>query len=237
MKRYASDFRRFLYRDYIPITKGIVVLCVALFVAHHLLTILRINLFSLLRLTNVQWYLRPWTLLTYPLVNTDLLSLIFGLLWLWYIGGSLERSWGGQTYGFFLGLTTVVTGLAFLLVSMVFGRRIFIAGLWLPMTGLAWAWAKNYPDRELLLWGLFPLKAQWLAWFQAGLVFYQYFISYNLAFALAAISSIAVVYLFSGRGPFTHGVRYWAWTHNFPGKGWTGKVREKWRKRKLKVVK
>jgi len=250
MKRYVSDFRRFLYRDFIPITKGIMVLCVAVFAAHHVLSIFRINLFSLLRLINVHWYLRPWTLLTYPLVNSDLLSLIFGLFWFWYIGGSLERSWSGQTYGFFLGLATVVTGLAFILVSMVVGRiglagiqvsmvfhRIGSAGLWLPLTGLTWAWAKNYPDRELLLWGLFPLKAQWLAWFQAGLVFYQYFISYNLAFALAAISSIAVVYLFSGRGPFTHGVRYWAWTHNFPGKGWTGKVREKWRKRKLKVVK
>jgi membrane associated rhomboid family serine protease len=248
MKRYVSAFRRFLYRDYIPITKGIVVLCVALFAARHLLLLFRLDLYSFLRLDSFRWLLRPWTLLTYPLVNSDLLSLIFGLLWVWYIGGSLERSWSGQTYGFFLGLATGVTGLAFILVSMVVGRvgmgafqvsmvfaRIGSAGLWLPLTGLTWAWAKHYPDRELLFWGLFPIKAQWLAWLQAALMFYRYF--YNLGFALAAISSIAVVYLFSGRGPFAHGLRYWAWTHNFPGKGWQEKMRDKWRKRKFKVVK
>ncbi|NLW59026.1 MAG: DUF1751 domain-containing protein [Firmicutes bacterium] len=236
MNRYARDFRRFLYREYIPVTKGIIVLSLTLFIGHYVLAMLRINLFALFHFPTLRWWWRPWTFLTYPLVNPGLGDL-FALLWLWYIGGSLERTWGGQTYGLFLGLTTAVTSLAFFLVSLIFGVNIAIRGLWLPLTGLTWAWAKLYPDRELLFWGLIPIRAEWLAWIHAGLVFFNYLGYYNLLFALAAVSSVAVAYLFTGQGPFARGVRYWAWTHNYPGKGWAEKIKTKWRRRRLKVVK
>ncbi|NLC52508.1 MAG: hypothetical protein GX770_00885 [Firmicutes bacterium] len=235
MNQYARDFRRFLHREYIPITKGLIVLSLTLFIAHHLLSLLRINLFSLFYFPTLRWLWRPWTLLTYPIVNRSLGDL-FALLWLWFIGGSLERSWGGQTYGLILGLVTGVTSLAFSLVSWFFGVNIYLTGLWLPLTGLTWAWAKLYPDRELLFWGLFPIKAQWLAWIHAGLIFFNY-LGYNLFFAVAAVSSIAVAYLFTGHGPFARGVRYWAWTHNYPGKGWSERMKNKWRRRRLKVMK
>jgi membrane associated rhomboid family serine protease len=236
VKRYANDIRRFLNKEFIPVTKGIIVLSVALFIVLNFLLLLRINLFDLFQLYTYRFYLRPWTLLTYPLVNHTLLSLIFGLLWLWYVGGSLERSWGGQTYGFFLGLATLVTGLAFALTSIFFGR-IRVSGLWLPLTGITWAWAQLYPDRELLFWGLIPIKAEWLAWIQAAMMFYQYLTMGNLFYALSAVSSIAVVYLFAGRGPFARGIRYWAWTHNFSIKSWWQELRDKKRKKRLKIVK
>lgn len=235
MNQYARKIRRFLYREYIPITKGIIVLSLALFIGHYFLSSLRINLFSMFIFRSLRWLWRPWTLLTYPFVNRGFGDL-FALLWLWFIGGSLERSWGGQTYGFFLGLATGVTALAFSLVSLLFGVNITVDGLWLPLTGLTWAWAKLYPDRELLFWGLIPIRAQWLAWIHAGLIFFNY-LGYNLFFALAAVSSIAVAYLFTGHGPFARGLRYWAWTHNYPGKGWSEKVKNRWRRRRLKVMK
>ncbi|HHW12446.1 MAG TPA: hypothetical protein GXX33_05530 [Firmicutes bacterium] len=235
MNQYVRNFRRFLYREYIPLTKGIIVLSLVLFLGHHLLSLFRINLFSLFRFQTLRWWWRPWTLLTYPLVNWGLGDL-FALLWLWFIGGSLERTWGGQTYGLFLGLATGVTSLALAFVSWVFGRNIPVTGLWLPLTGLTWVWAKLYPDRELLFWGLIPIQAQWLAWIHAGLIFFNY-LGYNLLFALAAVSSIAVAYLFTGHGPFARGFRYWAWTHNYPGKGWAEKLKNQWRRRRFKVIK
>ncbi|HEY8391940.1 MAG TPA: rhomboid family intramembrane serine protease [Capillibacterium sp.] len=239
MNRYREELRYFLYRDFIPVTKGIVLGSAVLFLLHYLLALFGLNLFALFQFSPYRWLFRPWTLLTYPLVNRDPLSLIFSLLWLWYIGGSLERSWGGQTYGFFLALATAINALAFALVTWLFpliNPFFHIAGLWLPLTGITWAWAKLYPDRELLLWGLFPVKAQWLSWLQAGLVFFNY-LRYNLAYAWAAVSSIAVVYLFSGRGPFAHGLRYWAWSRNLTGGNWREKLRNWWRRRRLKVVK
>ncbi|NLM37272.1 MAG: DUF1751 domain-containing protein [Firmicutes bacterium] len=235
MNQYVKDFRRFLNREYIPLTKGIIVLSVALFVGDALLSFLRINLSSFFAFQPAVWWLRPWTLLTYPLVMRGFADL-FALLWLWFIGGSLERTWGGQTYGLFLGLATVVTSLAFLLSSLFSGVRRLITGLWLPLTGLTWVWAQLYPDRELLFWGLIPIRAQWLAWIHAGLTFYSY-LRYHLFYALAAVSSIAVASLFTGQGPFARGFRYWAWTHNYPGKGWAEKLKNKWRRRRLKVMK
>ncbi len=234
MKRYTNQIRHFLNREFIPVTKGLIVLTGGVFLLFHLLLLIKINLYNLLQLSTARFYLRPWTLLTYPLVNYNLLTLVFAMLWFWYIGGSLERSWGKQTYGFFLFLSTLATGLAFVLVSLLFrNKAMVIAGLWIPLTGITWAWAKLYPDREMLFWGLFPIKAEWLAWVQAGLTFYQYLVGYNILYALASISSIGVVYLFTGQGPFSRGFRYWAWERGFSFKGW----RDKMKKRRLKVVK
>ncbi len=236
MKRYTYQIRRFLNREFIPVTKGLIVLTGGVFLLFHLLLLSRINLYGFFQLSTYRFYLRPWTLLTYPLVNYNLLSLVFALLWFWYIGGSLERSWGKQTYGFFVFLVTLVTSLAFILVSIFFGNTL-VAGLWIPLTGITWAWAKLYPDREMLFWGLFPIKAEWLAWVQAGFTFYQYLVGYNILFALASVSSIGVVYLFTGQGPFSRGFRYWAWNRGFSFKGWWQGWRDKIRRRRLKVVK
>lgn len=235
MNKYAGQVRRFLNRGFTPVTNWLILLNIVFFVGLNLTRLLGFNLFGLFQFSTSGFYLRPWTLLTYPLVNYAPLSLLFTLLWLWFVGGSLERSWGGQTYSFFLGLATIVTGLAFALVALFFGN-LTLSGLWFTLTGVTWAWAKLYPDRELLFWGLFPIKAEWLAWIQAGLMFYRYLVGGNFFFALASISSIAVVYLFAGRGPFARGFRYWAWTHNFSPQRWWQDVRDRRRKRRFKVV-
>jgi hypothetical protein len=131
---------------------------------------------------------------------------------------------------------TLVTGLAMLLVSMFVMRfPIQIAGFWLPLTAITWAWAGIFRGQELLFWGLIPIRAEWLAWIQAALTFFSYFRLHWLL-GVASVSGIAVVYLFRGSGPFARGFRYWLWRRGFSFKGWTDRFRRGKKRRRLRVV-
>ncbi|NLZ44790.1 MAG: rhomboid family intramembrane serine protease [Clostridia bacterium] len=229
MRRFTREVRYFLYKDFIPVTKGMIILGGVFFLLIHLYR----PLYNLVVLTSLTFFRYPWTLLTYPLVNLDILSVLFSFLWLWFAGGSLERSWGTQTYGIFVFLVTLITGLAMALAGFFLRFPIQIAGFWLPLTAITWAWADVFRGEELLFWGIIPLKAEWLAWLHAALTFLRYF-KLNWLLGLASVSGIAVVYLFRGNGPFSQGLRYWLWRRGFTFKGLTGRFRRK--KRRLRVV-
>lgn len=237
MRQYG-EFRRFLYKEFSPITKGLL-LGVGVI---SLLSKLNALIGGFFSLQPVLLFIRPWTIITYPLVNQVSLSLLFAVLWFWFIGGSLERGWGSQSYTIFLLLVTLVTGAAISLVSVVFfSGGIGVNGLWLPLVGLTWAWAEVHPDWEVLFWGIFPIKAKLVAWISAGSTFFTYFSGAGgiggLFLGLASISGILVVYLFSSGGPFSRGIRYWAWQRGFSYEGWKDKMKERFRKRRLRRIK
>jgi membrane associated rhomboid family serine protease len=209
MNEYLARFKRFLYRDFDPLTKSVMVAAGLVYVLAQLISGLRLlDLNGILWLNPANLMTMPWTLLTYPLVNPGLLNLIFALFWWWFIGGSLERNWGRRRYAWFLGLTVGVTGLALAVCGILFKVWLPVYGLWLPAVGVTWAWADLNPGQELLLWGLIPVKAKWLAWLEAGLTFLTYFKSAgNIFFGLAAVSGIAVAHFYRGRNPFGGGGR------------------------------
>lgn len=209
MNYYLSRFYRFINEGAIPFTKSILVLSALSFVLTLILKSINIiNLFGLLALVPVNLPGFFWTFLTYPLVNLDFLSLIFSGLWLRFIGGSLERTWGTRIYISFWVLVTLITGGTMALTAIVTGVSGYpIIGLWLPLVGITWAWAKVYPEREVMFWGVFPIKALWLAWIDAGITFLNY-LQTNIFMALAAISGIVLVYLFGDTGRLGRGLRY-----------------------------
>lgn len=214
MNYYYYRFKRFIHEGAIPFTKLVLVLSGSTFIltlVFESIKIISIN--SLLALVPVNLPEFFWTFLTYPLVNPnyDFLTLIFSCLWLWFIGGSLERTWGTRMYGTFFILVTLVTGGAMALAAIITHRAGFpITGLWLPLVGITWAWATVYPEREVMIWGIFPIKAFWLAWIDAGLTFFSY-LQVNILLALASISGIILVYLFGNAGRLGRGLSYRSW--------------------------
>lgn len=234
-----NKFKRFLYRGSIPVTKSIMVLTGVIFLLYYGLQLFNIGLpDDLLILTPAGIFNFPWTLISYPLVNLDPFALLFGLLWLWFIGGNLEQTWSSWSYLVFLFLVTIVTGIMMSMVAWLFLGGVFtISGLWLPLVAITWAWARIYPEREMLFWGIIPLRAQWLAWINAAFIFFSYANakSYWLM-GFASISGILVVYLFRGKA-LSHGLRYWAWSHGFSLRGQMEKRRREARKKKFKVIK
>lgn len=212
MNYYYNKFIRFLNEGVIPFTKSILILSGLSFVLSLLLeglNIVSVSSWLALIPANLPGFF--WTFLTYPLVNSDFLTLILSGLWLWFVGGSLERTWGTRIYGFFFILVTLVTGGAMALAAIITKMTGYsVIGLWLPLVGITWAWAAVYPEREVMFWGVFPVKAFWLALIDVGITFFSY-LPVHLFFALASISSIILVYLFGDTGKLGRGLRYRSW--------------------------
>lgn len=244
MSEFSYRLRRFLYQEFIPVTKavallsGVIFLLAAIFPGAGMIK-------WFLALDPVLGFFRPWTMVAFPLFNGgafEFLTVIFGILWLWFIGGSLERNLGSKTYGLFLFLATLVTGVSFSLLGFVqLIPSNLIYGLWLPLTGLTWAWAKLEPDRELLFWGLVPIKARWLAWITAAITFFNYSLRVSsllgILSGLAAVSGIAVAYLFTGNGPFSPGYGYYARQRKASSGRWGEEPKRKPGRRRLRVIK
>lgn len=119
-----------------------------------------------------QW----WRLFTYIFVpDVSKLGLIFAVFWfyfLWMIGKALEAEWGSFR------LTLYVLSGAF------FGAFISMAGylfLHLPILqdGTYWtlslllAFAYLYPDFQLLLFFILPLKMRWVSWIVGAVLLYK----------------------------------------------------------------
>lgn len=245
MSEFGYRLRRFLYQEFIPVTKTVAVICGLLYLLLALIPVAG-ALIGFLTLNPGTGFFMPWTLITYPFFNGSLrefISIIFSLLWLWFIGGSLERNWGSKTYGLFLFLTTLVTGVAISLIGLIhLAPNTIVYGLWLPLVGLTWAWAEISPDQEVLFWGIIPLKAKWLAWISAAIVFFSFFqrgftFPGKILFGLASISGIAVVYLFTGKGPLARGYRYWAWQRKMSSAGKGNPKNRKSGRGRLRIIK
>lgn len=118
-----------------------------------------------------------YQLITYPFIDQQFMSVLFNGLILWFIGSDLETSWGEKVYRRFLTINVIVVGVIYALVSFLFfyGTRVHYSPL-LGMTGLNYAllmsYALLYPDREMLLMMLFPVKARYFCMILAAIEFY-----------------------------------------------------------------
>lgn len=114
---------------------------------------------------------RPWTLLTYPLVSFDIIGVLFYGFWLYFVGGSLERSWGTRFYGFFFGLMALISALG--LVAGAFLLHVpVLATNWLPLAALTIAWCMLNPDQVIRFYFFLPIQAKWLAILEVVIIFF-----------------------------------------------------------------
>lgn len=244
MSEFSYRLRRFLYQEFIPVTKTVALISGVVFLLTALIPGFGI-LAGVLVLDPLAGFIKPWTMITYPLFNgsvREFFSIIFGVIWLWFVGGGLERSWGSRTYGLFLFLTVLATGVLMSLLGFIqLGPDRYVYGLWLPMVGLTWAWAEIEPDREMMFWGIIPVKARWLAWIIAAITFFSFFggtphVVRDILSGLAAVSGIAVACLFTGKGPFSRGYRYYSRQQKNSGR-WGEEPKRKSGRRRLRVIK
>ena len=93
---------------------------------------------------------------------------MFSILWFamttlfyYYIGNSLERQWGTPRFTVFYGLGVVLN----ILVGFLMGGT----SMYYINMSMFFAFATLYPDLQVLLYGILPLKVKWLAWIDAAL--------------------------------------------------------------------
>jgi len=100
---------------------------------------------------------RPWGVFTYMFLHGDFWHLFVNMLVLFFFGPPLENRMGSKEflkYYFACGLGGVA--LSFVFVSS------WIIGASAATYGLMLAFAMNWPNAPIYVWGIVPVKAKWL---------------------------------------------------------------------------
>ena len=118
-----------------------------------------------------------WTVITYMFVHAWLAHLAFNMFTLWMFGPRLEQVWGTRTFVQFYLWSGLGGGIAHLL----FAQHTSVIGASGAISGVLVAYALRWPDEEVYLFGVIPMKSRWLI---AGLI------GMNIIFALSPSSGI-----------------------------------------------
>lgn len=165
-----KDFHSARSRNNAPVTTAIVVLIVAGFLVCWMDASLRF-FFSTALQTNSVIY-RPWTLLTYPLATTDLLSVLFSALWLWGIGGVVEREEGSAKFAAFWLVMSLLCGVGLYVGSLVLDKPAILANAWTPIAAVTIVWGTRHPNDLVQFMLVLPVTARWMAWLSVAFVFF-----------------------------------------------------------------
>ena len=118
-----------------------------------------------------------WQIVTYSFLHADVMHLVLNMMVLAFVGSDVEALWGTRKFLVYYGYCTVMAGLFYLLLQVIFGNQ---ATLNMPMVGasggiygLLLAYGILFPDREMLFMMLFPMKARQFVWVLAGIEFLQ----------------------------------------------------------------
>ena len=172
-----DNFRSFVHRGGTPFTNGLLIACVVSLFANFLS-----NAFYAFAERYIQYHsgerlAHPWGLVTYPLFQRiDIVNLIFSGMWMWFVGSSLERSWGSARFAGFFFATSALFAVSISLAQTVLRLvgDLAIWGLYPPLAGLTVAWCSLMPEQSVSIWWI-PVKAKYLAivvvlvlWFELG---------------------------------------------------------------------
>ena len=116
--------------------------------------------------------------------------MIFAMMMLYTVGTSLEAAWGSFRYDAFLLLATLAT----IASSLVFGgvtNQYILTSLWL-------AFAVEFPDYEILLFFILPVKMKWLGLLGGGFIIWD-LITGGMAARVGITVAMAAFLLFCGQ--------------------------------------
>jgi membrane associated rhomboid family serine protease len=117
---------------------------------------------------------KPWTFLTYPYFSPQggFLGLVFLCLWIWGIGGSVERELGTGRYLAAWFIFSALCGLGLWIGAAVFGVSSSLSGGWTPVAAVTVIWGTRNPAALVQLMFILPITGRWMAWLSTGLVFF-----------------------------------------------------------------
>jgi membrane associated rhomboid family serine protease len=103
---------------------------------------------------------RPWGVFTYMFVHGGFMHLFFNMLALFFFGPALEVRWGSREFLKYY----AIAGLGGVAMSFLFAPQAVI-GASAAVYGVMLAFAMNWPNTPIYIWGIFPVQAKWLVGF------------------------------------------------------------------------
>lgn len=114
-----------------------------------------------------------WQLVTYIFLHGDFIHILFNLFLLWMFGGELERTWGRDEFFRYFFLCGIGAGISSVIVNPSSG--IPTIGASGAVYGILLAYGLLFPNRMLLVWGIFPIQARYLVMILGGMAFLSSF--------------------------------------------------------------
>ncbi len=103
--------------------------------------------------------LHLWQLVTYMFLHGSFIHLLFNMFALWMFGSEIERVWGRQLFLSYYFVTGIGGGITYTVTS--WGSQIPLVGASGAIFGILLAYAILFPDRRILLYFIFPIKAKY----------------------------------------------------------------------------
>ena len=134
-------------------------------------------IYSALALDPARFPAAWWTVLTYMFVHAWLAHIAFNMFTLWMFGPRLENIWGSRSFLQFY----LWCGLGGAVAHLIFAQHTAVIGASGAISGVLVAYALRWPDEEVYLFGVIPMKSRWLIAAMIGM---------NIIFALSPSSGI-----------------------------------------------
>lgn len=170
------------------------------------------RLYSLMTLTRHGLFSgQIWRLVTFIFVppSSSPIFILFSLYFYYMIGMSLERRWGKVKFNLYYLIGMLAAVIACLLTG-------YASNFYLNLS-LFFAFAAMFPDEEVLLFMILPIKMKYLALLDAALYTYEFIVG-SASTRITILLCLANVFLFLG-GDLINTIRresrYWKTRRNF----------------------
>ncbi len=141
-----------------------------------------------------------WRIFTYALLpESGGFFLLLSCLFYNWIGSSLERIWGSTKFTLYYFSGVLLTALATILVYLIDGIPLQMAGATYVNTAMFFAYAFYNSEAIVYVMWVIPLKYKWLAWIEAGLYVFavlQALADGYLGLALMPVIALANLFVF-----------------------------------------
>lgn len=113
--------------------------------------------------------LTVWQPITYMFLHADFWHVALNMFVLWMFGSELEREWSGASFLRYYFITGVGAGLVTMFLSL--NSTIPVVGASGAIYGVLLAYGLAYPNREVYLYFMFPVKVKYFVGFLAIMAF------------------------------------------------------------------
>ena len=112
-----------------------------------------------------------WRLLSFVFVpqSTTLIWFVLSVMMYYYLGTALERHWGKARFSMFYLVGVVMNIIIGFALYFYLGRpqTAITANMTYVNMSIFFSFATLYPDMQMLLYGIIPVKVKWFAWIDA----------------------------------------------------------------------
>lgn len=137
-----------------------------------------------------------WRLVTFVLLpfSYQPISLLIMLSFYYFVGNALEREWGTAKFTLYYLSGMILSVLSTILLSLSTGYLGWsLSDTYYINLTLFLAFAVLYPEATVMLYGLIPLKAKWIAWADAALFALGFFQSLRWGDLVGAVTPLVAV--------------------------------------------